>query len=546
MSDKDPFVLRNSKPHEVAYSEVTGKITRKVNRFKEDPEPKSGQQAPETTTAEAGRAAEPERITASPAGLAAQPVGASVQAAAPVSPVVSRAAAGRSDGGRLHAAAGPAETAAETALPEQADTQVLPDTATTVAAAGPAQSVARAEPAVAGHTANVQHANVEPAAAAAVVTVAEQPGSAPDEFIAPPATAADAANMLHPETADPEAETVVIAPAPTGGAETTLMADAGHMQAPNIVQPAAEIDTPNIVHPDATPAAPAALTAVDDHQPTIANVVQRPEASVAADANTVHPAGAGTAAETLLPVPAPQNAADTTLSAGAASADSPHQLMQAVAAEVPNIVHPEAESVVAAVLVPEPADQGTDDRMLAAVEPAAAAAVSVPPVAVAAVAQEDIAVVVPAVANIMRPGHTVADDELTVAPPSRSDSPNVVIEEARRAAPGVVSAEPKAGPVAAATLVVPPHSDAAAGAALRAAVAAPVVAPAVAVAVPVLPAAAAAVPASAEKATASVTMKISAKVENHLHAVEAETARISQQLERLNAKFAAVEKAHKK
>ena len=60
------------------------------------------------------------------------------------------------------------------------------------------------------------------------------------------------------------------------------------------------------------------------------------------------------------------------------------------------------------------------------------------------------------------------------------------------------------------------------------------------------PAAAPQAQATEEKATASITMKISAKVENHLHAVQAETARISQQLERLNTKFAAMEKAHKK
>ena len=33
MSDKAPVVIKNTTPHEVSFSEVTGKITRKVNRF---------------------------------------------------------------------------------------------------------------------------------------------------------------------------------------------------------------------------------------------------------------------------------------------------------------------------------------------------------------------------------------------------------------------------------------------------------------------------------------------------------------------------------
>lgn len=36
MSDKEPVVIKNSKPHELAFSEATGKITRKVNRFSEE------------------------------------------------------------------------------------------------------------------------------------------------------------------------------------------------------------------------------------------------------------------------------------------------------------------------------------------------------------------------------------------------------------------------------------------------------------------------------------------------------------------------------
>jgi hypothetical protein len=41
-------------------------------------------------------------------------------------------------------------------------------------------------------------------------------------------------------------------------------------------------------------------------------------------------------------------------------------------------------------------------------------------------------------------------------------------------------------------------------------------------------------------------LKISAGVENHLHAVEEETARINQQLERLHDKFARIEKSNHK
>ena len=49
-----------------------------------------------------------------------------------------------------------------------------------------------------------------------------------------------------------------------------------------------------------------------------------------------------------------------------------------------------------------------------------------------------------------------------------------------------------------------------------------------------------------EKAAVSLKLKISAAVEGHLHTVEAETARVNAQLERLSEKYASMEKRHKK
>jgi len=122
-----------------------------------------------------------------------------------------------------------------------------------------------------------------------------------------------------------------------------------------------------------------------------------------------------------------------------------------------------------------------------------------------------------------------------------------VVEEAlRREDPKRVYAEPVASALEPKTMVSPMPGAASVVSDKQSVDEAVAPAAPTVVAQTVHPAAAPQAQATEEKATASITMKISAKVENHLHTVQAETARISQQLERLNTKFAAMEKAHKK
>lgn len=55
MSDKQPVLIKNTTPHEVSFSEVTGKITRKVNRFNDNAGAEAGGSA-ETLREQAGEA----------------------------------------------------------------------------------------------------------------------------------------------------------------------------------------------------------------------------------------------------------------------------------------------------------------------------------------------------------------------------------------------------------------------------------------------------------------------------------------------------------
>ena len=91
MSDKEPFILRNSKAHEVSYSEVTGKITRKVNRIKDDPEPEA-EKPDQKISAEAGQARAPELVKAAAAGRPANPTVQTAQAGQAAGASVSKAA----------------------------------------------------------------------------------------------------------------------------------------------------------------------------------------------------------------------------------------------------------------------------------------------------------------------------------------------------------------------------------------------------------------------------------------------------------------------
>ena len=544
MSDKDPFILRNSKAHEVAYSEVTGKITRKVNRIKDDPEPKAEKQE-QKISAEAGQARAPDLVKVAAAGRPANPTVQTAQEGQAAGASVSKAAAGAGDANVLHAQ--PADTAEAPLAMPPAQSQAAAPAVTTAASAGNAEGSNNVAANAGIAEANVVHPEVEAIKAEAVAAPVDHSTTDANELMSLDTDVADDANVLHPETADTAAETLVTAPAPTHTEETTLTADAGNTQAPNIVQPDAESDEANLLHPDVAPAAPEAVVAVDDSQLTAPNVLKVPDASVAEEANIVLPETADTAAETLLVAPPQEEAEDTVLMAAADTAKPPNIVQPEAAIKEANVVHPEVApaQVDAAVVIAE--DPPKDTNI-----PAVATSEAPPeklqgPAQNAAVGHKEVAASAPVAANIMRPGQPVAKEEAPVVSPTpRSAAANVVEEALRREDPKRVYAEPVASSLEPKTMVSPIPGTASVVSDKQTVADAVVAAAPVVGAQAVHPAAAPQAHATEEKATASITMKISAKVENHLHTVQAETARISQQLERLNTKFAAMEKAHKK
>ena len=544
MSDKDPFILRNSKAHEVAYSEVTGKITRKVNRIKDDPEPKS-EKPEQKISAEAGRAREPELVKVAAAGRPANPTVQTAQAGQAAGPSISKAAAGAGDANVLHAK--PADTAAAPLAMPPAQSQAAAPAVTTAASADNAEGSNNVAANAGIAEANVVHPEVEAIKAEAVAAPVDHSTTDTNELMSLDAGVADDANVLHPETADTAAETLVTAPAPMDTEETTLTADAGNTQEPNIVQADAESDETNLLHPDIAPAMPEAVVAVDDSQSTAPTVLQVPDASVAEEPNIVLPETADTAAEMLLVAPPQEEAEDTVLMAAADTAKPPNIVQPEAAITEANVVHPEAAPAKAEAAVVVAEDHATDTNTLAVARSEAPPEKLEGPAQSAAVAHKEVAASAPVAANIMRPGQPVAKEEAPVAPPPpRSAAANVVEEAVRHQDPKRVYAEPVASALEPKTMVSPMPGAASVVSDKKS------VDEAVAPAAPTVaaqtahPAAAPKAHATEEKATASITMKISAKVENHLHTVQAETARISQQLERLNTKFAAMEKAHKK
>jgi hypothetical protein len=418
---------------------------------------------------------------------------------------------------------------------------------TTAASAVNAEGSNNVAPSAGIAEANVVHPEDAPIRAEAVAAVADHPATDPNELMSIDPGVADDANILHPETAGTTAETLMIAPIPTYTEETTLTADAGNTQAANIVQPDAEIDETNLVHPDIAPAMPEAVVAVDDSQFTAPNVLKVPDASVAEEPNIVIPETADTAAETLLVAPLPEAAEDTVLMAAAETVKPPNIVQPEAAIKEPNVVRPEAApaQAEAAVVVAEDHRKGTNTLAVAKSE--APPEKLQGPAQNATVAHKEVAASAPAAANIMRPGQSVAKDDAPVALPTpRSATANVVEEAVRHENPKRVYAEPVTSALEPKTMVSPmPGADSVVSDKKSVDEAVAPGAPTV-VAQTVHPAAALQAQATEEKATVSITMKISAKVENHLHTVQAETARISQQLERLNTKFAAMEKAHKK
>ena len=544
MSDKEPFILRNSKAHEVAYSEVTGKITRKVNRIKDDPEPKAENPDQKIST-EAGQARAPELVKVATAGQPAKPTVQTAQAGKTAGPSISKAAAGAGDANVLHAK--PADTAGAPLAMPPSQKQVAAPEVTTAASAGNAEGSNNVAPSAGIAEANVVHPEDAPIKAEAVAAAANHPATDSNESMSIDTGVADDANVLRPETADSAAETLVTPPAPTHTEDTTLTADTGNTQAANIVQPVAESDEANLVHPDIAPAMPEAVVAVDGNQSTASNELKVPNASVAEEPNIVLPETADTAAQTLLVAPPPEAAEDTVLMAAADTVKPPNMVQPEAAINEANVVRPEAApaQAEAAVVVAEDHRKGTNTLAIAQSE--APPEKLQGPAQNAAVAHKEVAASAPAAANIMRPGQSVAKEDVPVALPTpRSATANVVEEALRHENPKRVYAEPVASALEPKTMVSPmPGADSVVSDKKSVDEAVAPVAPTV-VAQTVHPAAAPQAQATEEKATASITMKISAKVENHLHTVQAETARISQQLERLNTKFAAMEKAHKK
>jgi len=544
MSDKDPFILRNSKAHEVSYSEVTGKITRKVNRIKDDPEPKSEEQN-QKIAAEAGQARAPELVKVATAGQPAKLTVQTAQAGKTAGPRISKAAAGAGDANVLHAQ--PADTAGVPLAMPPAQKPAAAPVVTAAVSADNAEGSNNVAASAGTAEANVVHPEVEAIRAAAVEAAADHPATDTNELVSIDTGVADDANILHPETADTAAETLETPPAPTHTEDTTLTADAGNTQEANIVQPDAEIDETNLVHPDIAAAMPEAVVAVDDSQSTAPNVLKVPDASVVEEPNIVLPETADTAAETLRFAPPQEEAEDTVLMAAADTVKPPNVVQPEVVIKEANVVHPEAAPAKAEAAVVVAEDHATNTNTLAIAQSDAPPEKLQAPAQNAAVARKEVAASAPAAANIMRPGQPVAKEDAPVALPTpRSATANVVEEAVRREDPKPVYAEPMASALEPKTMVSPMPGAASVVSDKKSedeavAPAAPTV-----VAQTVHPAAAPQAQATEEKATASITMKISAKVENHLHAVQAETARISQQLERLNTKFAAMEKAHKK
>ena len=544
MSDKEPFILRNSKAHEVAYSEVTGKITRKVNRIKDDPEPEA-EKPDQKISAEAGQARAPELVKAAAAGRPANPTVQTAQAGQAAGPSISKAAAGAGDANVLHAK--PADTArAPLAMPPAQKPAAAPVVTAAVSAVN-AKASNNVAPSAGIAEANVMHSEDAPVKAEAVVAAADHPATDTNELMSMDAGVVDDANVLHPETADTAAETLVTPPAPTHTEDNTLTADAGNTQSANIVQPDAEIDEANLLHPDVAPAAPETVVAVDDSQSTPSNELKLPDTSVAEEANIVLPETAGAAAETLLVVPPQEEAEDTVLMAPADTVKPPNMVQPEAAIKEANVAHPEAAPAKAEAAVVVAEDHATDTNTLAIAKSDAPSEKLQGPAQNATVAHKEVAASAPAAANIMRTGQPVAKEDAPVAPPTpRSATANVVEEAVRREDPKLVYAEPVASALEPKTMVSPmPGATSVVSDKKSVDEAVAPAAPTV-VAQTVHPAAAPQAQATEEKATASITMKISAKVENHLHTVQAETARISQQLERLNTKFAAMEKAHKK
>ena len=315
-----------------------------------------------------------------------------------------------------------------------------------------------------------------------------------------------------------------------------ISAEAGQARAPELVKAAAA----------GRPANPTVQTAQAGQaaSPGISKA-----AAGAGDANVLHAKPADTARAPLAMPPAQKPAAAPVVTAAvsAVNAKASNNVAPSAGIAEANVMHSEDAPAKAEAAVVVAEDHATDTNTLAIAQSDARSEKLQGPAQNAAVAHKEVAASAPAAANIMRPGQPVAKEDAPVAPPTpRSATANVVEEAVRREDPKLVYAEPVASALEPETMVSPMPGAASVVSDKKS------VDEAVAPAAPTVaaqtahPAAAPKAHATEEKATASITMKISAKVENHLHAVQAETARISQQLERLNTKFAAMEKAHKK
>ncbi len=138
--------------------------------------------------------------------------------------------------------------------------------------------------------------------------------------------------------------------------------------------------------------------------------------------------------------------------------------------------------------------------------------------------------------NIMRPGHEVSTANTIAVPVSKNEAGlNLLQVEAAVVDANVVYVDPALPELADPDAAHPDSTPALDGASATPGGDAPLEA---GNAQPVVDA--------QEKAAVSLKLKISASVEGHLHTVEAETARVNAQLERLSEKYASMEKRHKK
>lgn len=256
MSEKLPVVIKNSAPHEVSFSEVTGKITRKVNRFNDNAAAEAGGSA-ETLHEQAGEAALNRQRVVQDEQYA--PDDLRGEAGPPAGSDILHAAESAAPENRLHEngagnpAGGDATPQLQSARPEINRQRVAsalnaPVAGQQIEAGKIGQANILHEP-VAGNQPNTVYAG---ASAAAPNVIVLPPAAAPVEQADGEGVGASAANPLRPAgnaAADPIANGLQ-----TGGAAPNLLRPDTPDTAKNIVSIESGAEAPpNLVLPDASP-----------------------------------------------------------------------------------------------------------------------------------------------------------------------------------------------------------------------------------------------------------------------------------------------------